>query len=146
MQPDPILVANTAAWLRKAAQDLARVERCLAEENPDVEGIEPCVDRQRGRCGAARAGPGPPGPETARILVETTRLSMADIAFASGFSSVRQFNATVAEVYACTPTELRGKRRPGSTTTPGRLDIRLAVRRPFDGDDCWPSSPPGRCR
>ena len=37
MEPDPILVANTAAWLRKAAQDLARVERCLAEENPDVE-------------------------------------------------------------------------------------------------------------
>jgi AraC family transcriptional regulator of adaptative response / DNA-3-methyladenine glycosylase II len=71
--------------------------------------------------------------QTARILVETTQLPMSDIAFASGFSSVRQFNATVAEVYACTPTELRGRRRHGGTPTPGRLDIRLAVRRPFDG-------------
>src|SRR6476661_2388750 len=72
--------------------------------------------------------------QTARILVETTQLPISDIAFASGFSSVRQFNATVAEVYACTPTELRGRRRHGGgTPTPGRLDIRLAVRRPFDG-------------
>jgi HEPN domain-containing protein len=37
MQPDPVLIANTSAWLRKAAQDLARVGHCLAEENPDVE-------------------------------------------------------------------------------------------------------------
>jgi HEPN domain-containing protein len=37
MPVDPILLRNTAAWLRKAQQDLERVERCLAPESPDVE-------------------------------------------------------------------------------------------------------------
>ena len=37
MPVDPILLRNTAAWLRKARQDLERVERCLAPESPDVE-------------------------------------------------------------------------------------------------------------
>jgi HEPN domain-containing protein len=37
MPVDPILLRNTAAWLRKAEQDLERVERCLAHEPPDVE-------------------------------------------------------------------------------------------------------------
>jgi len=32
-----VLVENTAVWLRKAAQDLRRVERCLADAPPDVE-------------------------------------------------------------------------------------------------------------
>jgi AraC family transcriptional regulator of adaptative response / DNA-3-methyladenine glycosylase II len=71
--------------------------------------------------------------QTARTLLETTGLSMADIAFASGFSSVRQFNATMAEVYACTPTALRSRRHRGGIPSPGRLRTRLAVRRPFDG-------------
>src|SRR3954452_19816311 len=71
--------------------------------------------------------------QTARTLVETTALPMADIAFAAGFSSVRQFNATMAEVYACTPTALRARRRPGGIASPGHLSIRLGVRRPFDG-------------
>jgi HEPN domain-containing protein len=37
MAHDPVLVENTTAWLRKAGQDLRRVERCLADEPPDVE-------------------------------------------------------------------------------------------------------------
>ena len=45
--------------------------------------------------------------QTARVLIETTDLSFADIAFAAGFASVRQFNDTVREVYAATPTKLR---------------------------------------
>src|SRR3954464_11788717 len=55
--------------------------------------------------------------QTARVLVETTDLGFADIAFAAGFSSIRQFNDTVREVYAATPTELRGRRR--GHPTPG---------------------------
>ena len=69
--------------------------------------------------------------QTARILIETTDLSFADIAFASGFSSVRQFNDTVREVYATTPRALRG--RHGGTMTSGQISLRLAVRAPFDG-------------
>ena len=39
---------------------------------------------------------------------------MADVAFAAGFASIRQFNDTVREVFACTPTGLR-KTTPGTT-------------------------------
>ena len=37
MPVDAVLLRNTAAWLRKARQDMDRVERCLAAESPDVE-------------------------------------------------------------------------------------------------------------
>ena len=69
--------------------------------------------------------------QTARVLVETTDLGFADVAFAAGFSSIRQFNDTVREVYAATPTELRGRRR--GTPTQGTVTMRLAVRTPFAG-------------
>jgi AraC family transcriptional regulator of adaptative response / DNA-3-methyladenine glycosylase II len=69
--------------------------------------------------------------QTARILVETTDLSFADVAFAAGFASVRQFNDTIREVYAASPTELRGRR--GGQTSPGAIELRLAVRAPFAG-------------
>lgn len=79
--------------------------------------------------------------QTARVLIETTALSFADIAFAAGFSSVRQFNDTVREVYASSPTQLRGPRKAGndrhepvgSPSGVGELRLRVAVRTPFDG-------------
>src|SRR5690348_16143129 len=52
---------------------------------------------------------------TARLLIETTPLGMADVAFAAGFASVRQFNDTVRAVYGVAPTTLRAeaaRRRP----------------------------------
>ncbi len=71
---------------------------------------------------------------TARILIETTDLGFADVAFAAGFSSVRQFNETVREVYAASPSVLRaGRRRRGvATATGGSITVSLAVRQPFD--------------
>ncbi|NHC15772.1 bifunctional transcriptional activator/DNA repair enzyme AdaA, partial [Motilibacter deserti] len=68
--------------------------------------------------------------QAARALIETTDLSFADVAFASGFSSVRQFNDTVREVFALTPSQLRSRLQ--TRPAPGRLTVRLAVRRPFD--------------
>ncbi|MET0821149.1 MAG: AlkA N-terminal domain-containing protein [Aeromicrobium sp.] len=64
----------------------------------------------------------------ARVLIETTDMSMSDIAFAAGFASIRQFNDSVRQTYALTPTQMRGRRR---TTPTGRITVRLAVRRPF---------------
>jgi AraC family transcriptional regulator of adaptative response / DNA-3-methyladenine glycosylase II len=69
--------------------------------------------------------------QTARVLIETTTLGYADIAFAAGFASVRQFNDTIREVYADTPSGLRGRRGGGSAT--GAVTMRLAVRTPYDG-------------
>jgi AraC family transcriptional regulator of adaptative response / DNA-3-methyladenine glycosylase II len=67
---------------------------------------------------------------TARILVETTAMPLADVAFAAGFASVRQFNDTFRATYAATPSALRS-RSPGAAS--GDLTLRLAVREPFDG-------------
>jgi len=69
--------------------------------------------------------------QAARTLIETTDLGFADVAFAAGFSSVRQFNDTVREVFALTPSGLRARQQ--SKPAPGRLTVRLAARRPFDG-------------
>ncbi|MGZ4670456.1 MAG: AlkA N-terminal domain-containing protein [Blastococcus sp.] len=70
--------------------------------------------------------------QTARLLIETTELPMADVAFSAGFASVRQFNDTVREVFATTPTGLRASRRGPVTGAPGRLTLRLAARAPYD--------------
>ncbi|MGH3932986.1 MAG: AlkA N-terminal domain-containing protein, partial [Pseudonocardiaceae bacterium] len=69
--------------------------------------------------------------QAARVLVETTALPMADVAFAAGFASVRQFNDTMHAVYATTPSQLRGKAKPHPT--PGALRLRLPFRGPMDG-------------
>ncbi|MGW9631415.1 AlkA N-terminal domain-containing protein [Agromyces sp. NPDC055520] len=49
--------------------------------------------------------------QTARSLLTSTTLSAADVAFASGFGSIRQFNDTIREVYERTPLELRAVAR-----------------------------------
>jgi AraC family transcriptional regulator of adaptative response / DNA-3-methyladenine glycosylase II len=70
------------------------------------------------------------------VLIETTDMTFADIAFAAGFASVRQFNDTVREVYAASPTRLRqgaGTRR--ATGRPGTIRTRIALREPFAADD-----------
>ncbi len=59
-------------------------------------------------------------------------MGFADVAFASGFASVRQFNDTIREVYASSPTDLRGRRKRTVATT-GQVTMRLAVRTPFAG-------------
>ena len=75
---------------------------------------------------------------TARTLVETTGLPFADVAFAAGFGSVRQFSATFREVYATTPGALRARGRTVPEPSPGgaaALDLRLPFRAPL-----WPDS------
>jgi AraC family transcriptional regulator, regulatory protein of adaptative response / DNA-3-methyladenine glycosylase II len=47
--------------------------------------------------------------QTARTLLAGTPLSMADVAFAAGFSSIRQFNDTIQAIYEMTPSEIRDK-------------------------------------
>lgn len=79
--------------------------------------------------------------QTARILVERTGLAVAEIAFAAGFGSVRQFNDTFRAVYGMAPTGLRERvRRPlaaapaGDGDTAGAITVRLAFRRPLPAD------------
>ncbi len=69
--------------------------------------------------------------QTARLLIDQTNLSLTTIAFAAGFASVRQFNDTMQEVFACAPSELRRHTQPASNGE-GKLSLRLQYRPPFD--------------
>jgi len=73
--------------------------------------------------------------QNARTLLVSTDLSVADVAFASGFSSIRQFNDTIAAVYESTPSALRlAKRVASSPASDGvSISLRLPARAPFDG-------------
>ncbi|WP_206427479.1 DNA-3-methyladenine glycosylase 2 family protein [Leucobacter chromiireducens] len=75
----------------------------------------------------------------ARSLIEETELPLADIAFAAGFGSVRQFGDTMREQFGVAPSTLPrrraqalpGTRSAGSGERP-RIALRLHTRAPFD--------------
>lgn len=76
--------------------------------------------------------------QSARTLLASTDLPVADVAFASGFSSIRQFNDTIQAVYETTPSSLRllarrGRSRPIGHDSPTTMTLRLPARAPFDG-------------
>ena len=70
--------------------------------------------------------------QTARVLIETTDLPFTDVAFAAGFESIRQFNDTVREVFALTPTALRSAGWRRGDVADGALTLRLPYRPPLD--------------
>ncbi len=130
--------------------DLAgRAMRLIADGAVDRDGVTGLADRlgyserQVNRVVTAELGAGPLAlaraqrAQTARVLIETTTLPLSDIAFAAGFASIRQFNATIRTVFASTPGELRDraeKRQSAAVPTPGTLRLRLAYRPPIDAD------------
>ena len=61
----------------------------------------------------------------ARDLLDQTNLSVTDVAFASGFGSVRQFNDAFRQAFDATPTSLR--RRPDTAAT-GATELTLTLR------------------
>lgn len=68
----------------------------------------------------------------AKKLIDETQLSMAQICYAAGFSSVRRFNAVFQEVYGRSPLSLR-KATPQLPLEKSRgVQIRLSYRPPFD--------------
>lgn len=124
-----------------------RAMRLIADGVVDREGVEGLArrvgytSRHLSRLLTAELGAGPLAlararrAQTARVLIETTPLGFADVAFAAGFASVRQFNDTVREVYDVTPGELRRRRGAASRAGggAGTVAMRLAVRTPFAG-------------
>ncbi|MGH3948463.1 MAG: AlkA N-terminal domain-containing protein [Pseudonocardiaceae bacterium] len=143
----PDAVPGSPEWNVRA--DLAgRAMRLISDgvvERDGVAGLAQRVgysERQLTRVLTAELGAGPLAlarahrAHSARLLIETTGLSFADVAFAAGFASVRQFNDTIRQVFATTPTEMRmaSARRRGHATVPtaGRIALRLPARTPFD--------------
>jgi AraC family transcriptional regulator, regulatory protein of adaptative response / DNA-3-methyladenine glycosylase II len=71
----------------------------------------------------------------ARRLLDDTDLTVLDIAFASGFGSLRQFNRTMREVFREAPTDLRNRRhRADRLAADGGLTLRLPVLSGYDWD------------
>ena len=70
----------------------------------------------------------------AKQLLTETRLSVTEIAFASGFGSLRRFNDAFSGRYRMPPTRLRKKVIAGASTATGTdtLTLQLAYRPPYD--------------
>ncbi|MBQ1098814.1 DNA-3-methyladenine glycosylase 2 family protein [Streptomyces sp. b94] len=137
-------------WNQRA--DLtARAMRLIADGVVDREGVPGLAarlgysTRQVERQLLAELGAGPLAlaraqrAQTARLLIETTPLPMAEVAFAAGFSSIRAFNDTVREVYALSPSELRTRapKHRLAGTAPGALSLRLPFRTPLNPDNLF---------
>src|SRR5437763_11099259 len=126
---------------------VGRAMRLIADGTVDREGVAGLAsrlavsERHLHRLLLAELGAGPLAiaraqrAQSARTLIETTDLPFTDVAFAAGFESIRQFNDTVREVFALTPTELRTRGRRRGDVIEGALTLRLPYRPPFD----WPT-------
>jgi AraC family transcriptional regulator of adaptative response / DNA-3-methyladenine glycosylase II len=132
----PDSAPGSADWNARA--DLAgRAVRLIADGVVDRTGVSGLADRlgyserQLTRALVTELGAPPLAlaraqrAQTARILLERTAMPIADVAFAAGFASVRQFNETVREVYAATPSQLRAAHRSGA---PGASSVELRLR------------------
>jgi AraC family transcriptional regulator of adaptative response / DNA-3-methyladenine glycosylase II len=126
------------------ADVVGRAMRLIADGVVDRDGVPGLAarlgytERHLHRMLRAELGAGPLAlaraqrAQTARVLIETTGLGMAEVAFAAGFGSVRQFNDTVREVYATAPSRLRAARgRLPAAGGAGTITLRLAYRPPL---------------
>ncbi|MFI9485151.1 AlkA N-terminal domain-containing protein [Promicromonospora sp. NPDC052451] len=160
----PEAAPGTPAWdLRR---DLTgRAMRLVADGVVDREGVSGLAtrlgysERQLHRLLVGELGAGPLAlaraqrAQTARALLVGTSLRLADVAFAAGFGSIRQFNDTVSEVFGTTPSELRARSRrlprptpsrgpgatPGSAAETGRLPRDRSTGRPMSGQATEPA-------
>ncbi|MDQ0821842.1 AraC family transcriptional regulator of adaptative response / DNA-3-methyladenine glycosylase II [Arthrobacter sp. V4I6] len=144
----PEAVPGTPAWNLRS--DIAgRAMRLINDGVINRDGVEGLAarlgysSRQLNRILSSELGAGPLSlarasrAQTARTLLVSTSMKAADIAFAAGFSSVRQFNETIGEVFAMTPSALRATARhhrgPASTAVSSTaLTLNLPYREPFD--------------
>lgn len=138
----PDAVPGSADWNARA-DVVGRAVRLIGDGVVDREGVAGLASRlgysarQVQRQLNAELGAGPIAlaraqrGHTARVLLRTTSMQAAEIAFAAGFASVRQFNETIREIYAATPTELRTARRGRGPDGAAGIPLRLAYRRPY---------------
>jgi AraC family transcriptional regulator, regulatory protein of adaptative response / DNA-3-methyladenine glycosylase II len=127
------------------ADSVARAMRLIADGTVDREGVPGLAkrlgfsERHLRRLLAEQVGASPVAlaraqrASTARLLIESTVMPFADVAFAAGFHSVRQFNDTIKDVFASTPSEMRRRSKDAGPRPLGVVELRLSCRAPFDG-------------
>ncbi|MFC9242656.1 DNA-3-methyladenine glycosylase 2 family protein [Streptomyces sp. NPDC057136] len=143
----PDAVPGSAEW-NVRADVVGRAMRMIGDGVVDREGVPGLAGRlgysprQVQRQLNAELGAGPVAlaraqrAHTARVLLQTTDLPVTEIAFASGFASVRQFNDTIRQIYARTPSALRAESGTGlgAGVREGNragIPLRLAHRGPY---------------
>lgn len=126
----------------------ARAMRLIADGVVEREGVPGLAarlgysSRHLTRLLSAELGAGPLAlsrahrAHTARMLLVSTAMTAADVALSAGFSSVRQFNDTIREVFGMTPLQLRARRR-GQAPAPGGIDLVLAHRAPLAASELF---------
>ncbi|MBO8185400.1 DNA-3-methyladenine glycosylase 2 family protein [Streptomyces spirodelae] len=134
----PDAVPGSAEW-NVRADLVGRAMRMISDGVVDREGVAGLAQRlgysprQVQRQLTAELGAGPVAlaraqrAHTARVLLQTTPLPVTQVAFAAGFASVRQFNDTVREIYARTPSALRAASARGGHGPAGRPEVRDAA-------------------
>ena len=77
------------------------------------------------------------GREMARLLLDKrlltdTAMPVTDVAYASGFRSLRRFNALFKQRYRLQPTRLRQRMKPEAAPASDALQFELSYRPPYD--------------
>lgn len=146
----PELAPRAASWSTEDASRILALQAARLIDEPDAwEQLAPSVaqvaarigvsDRHLRRIFEAQFGVSPlQYLQTRRLLaakqlIADTRLPMTQVALASGFSSVRRFNAAFVTHYGLNPSALR---RVGAASSDGRegkpIEVRLGYRPPYD--------------
>jgi len=143
----PDAAPGSPEWLGRA-DVAARALRLILDGTVDREGVAGLAgrlgysERQLHRVLIAEVGTGALSlaraqrAQTARVLLQSTDVPVTGVAFAAGFSSVRQFNDTISAIFARTPSELRRRSReqtPAHARDGARqaITLRLAHRLPL---------------
>jgi len=140
----PEAAPGSAEW-NVRADVVGRAMRLIQDGVVDREGVSALArrlafsERHLNRQLVAEVGAGPQAlaraqrTQSARALLETTRLPVSEVALAAGFSSIRQFNDTIRSVFDATPTEVRRARPAGAAPgAAGWIELRLVYRAPGD--------------
>ncbi|HET9360126.1 MAG TPA: AlkA N-terminal domain-containing protein [Vicinamibacterales bacterium] len=142
----PETVPELAAW-RGTSNTVSRALSLIEHGALDEAGVGELADRlgvgerQLRRLFREHVGASPIAVrQTRRVLlalqlIRETRLSIADVALASGFGSIRRFNEVFQRLYRRSPTSLRRTSGTPSAGPQGEVSILLRYRPPYD----WPA-------
>jgi AraC family transcriptional regulator, regulatory protein of adaptative response / DNA-3-methyladenine glycosylase II len=134
---------GTPAWLG-TPNTVSRALRLISESGLEEGGVEALAERlgvgsrHLRRLFLQHLGATPSAiAKTRRMhfakkLIDETSLPMGDVALASGFGSVRRFNAGIRKVYHRTPTQIRRLARQKALQPENQYLFRLRFRPPYD--------------
>jgi AraC family transcriptional regulator of adaptative response / DNA-3-methyladenine glycosylase II len=133
---------GTPAWLG-TSNTVSRALRLIGESGLEDGGIENLAERlgvgsrHLRRLFIQHLGAPPSAvAQTRRLqfakkLIDETRLAFGEIALASGFGSVRRFNAAIRKTYKRTPTQIRHLARQTKSQPENQYVFHLRFRPPY---------------